>query len=221
MHRAHEYLTKAALETVDGLLIHPLVGADRARRRPRRGPDALLRGADRALLSSGPRAPLGVPGGDALRRPARGRVSRDHPQELRLLALHRRPRSRRASAAYYGADDARRAFEAFSPGEIGIEPLFFEDAFYSTTSARWPPRRPRRDHPEPASRSRAPRSGPCSRAGEPASRAGPPRQYRKSSPPGCALELSGRYDARRRRCVMGEPAPERSGAVGSNPLPSI
>ncbi len=36
-----------------------------------------------------------LPGGDALRRPARGDLPRPRAQELRLLALHRRPRPRR------------------------------------------------------------------------------------------------------------------------------
>ena len=44
--------------------------------------------ADRVLLSR-------LPGGDALRRPARGDLPRARAQELRLHALHRRPRPRR------------------------------------------------------------------------------------------------------------------------------
>ena len=44
--------------------------------------------ADRVLLAV-------LPGGDALRRPARGDLPRAHAQELRLHALHRRPRPRR------------------------------------------------------------------------------------------------------------------------------
>jgi ATP sulfurylase len=32
----------------------------------------------------------------------------------------------------YGAYDAQKIFGTFAPGELGVEPLFFEDAFYST-----------------------------------------------------------------------------------------
>jgi ATP sulfurylase len=34
---------------------------------------------------------------------------------------------------FYGPYDAQRAFEDFLPGELGIEPLAFEEAFWSTT----------------------------------------------------------------------------------------
>jgi ATP sulfurylase len=34
--------------------------------------------------------------------------------------------------SYYGTYDAQRIFESFGAGELGIEPLFFENAFYST-----------------------------------------------------------------------------------------
>ena len=37
--------------------------------------------------------------------------------------------------SYYGTYDAQAIFNAFAPGEIGITPLCFENAFYSTAVA--------------------------------------------------------------------------------------
>src|SRR4029079_3200138 len=51
-------------------------------------------GPPRRLLPARPRGHLGFPGRDALRRPTGGDRARDLPQELRLLAFHRRPRPR-------------------------------------------------------------------------------------------------------------------------------
>jgi ATP sulfurylase/adenylyl-sulfate kinase len=132
MHRAHEHLTKAALEMVDGLLIHPLVGATREGDVPAavrmRCYEALIEHyypAERVLLAAYPAA-----------------MRHAGPREALFHAITRKNygcshfivgRDHAGFGDFYAADDARALFESFSPGEVGIEPLFFEEAFYSTT----------------------------------------------------------------------------------------
>ena len=68
---------------------------DQEGRHPRRRADEVLRGPDGELLPERPGRARRQPGGDALRRPARGDLPRGRPPQLRRHALHRRPRPRR------------------------------------------------------------------------------------------------------------------------------
>jgi len=129
IHRAHEHLTKVALEITDGLVLHPLVGETKGDDVPASARfdayEALVAGyypPARTILAAFPAA-----------------MRYAGPREALFHALARKNygithllvgRDHAGVGKFYGPFDAQAIFDRFSAAELGVSPIKLDAAFF-------------------------------------------------------------------------------------------
>jgi sulfate adenylyltransferase len=129
MHRAHEHLTKLALEMTDGLVIHPLIGETKSddvpaalRFRTYETLIACYYPPERTILAAFP----------AAMRYAGPREALFHALVRKNYGINRMivGRDHAGVGGFYRPLESQQIFDRFDASELGVEPLRLEPTFY-------------------------------------------------------------------------------------------